>query len=556
MRTSMPVGPIGTALVLVAALAGAASGDLITNAGAIPNPFSPNGDGVFDETVVYYTLALEADVKLTVRNADLDSLDVLSIETEEPGQHSHAWDGTVDGSVPPDGDYYVRIEADPLGGPPETVDVPCTIDTQPPVIADLVIAPSRFSPDGDGVGDSLLVSFVLEEVEVADHTTVDVTNLDDELVASLLDETGVETVEVYWNGIDAIGEAAGDTLYVVDILARDAAGNATEDGALVDLDTSPPLLRAYIDPSEGAFVDTTSVITVAGRVYDRAGVVEMEISTNGETWEPLAFSDPDSLPIFRVRWEATVSCTTCAATGADETMTVRVRGRDGSPTASGQGYVNTETTSNPILTFDVVFDVEGPVHDQTVIADDDAIYRPGDTITIDTAWDEEGYGLTANFDDVDSQYDPANLDTTDYGTGAYRLRYTISSGSTIVTADEELVITVTDRFGRPAEADPVTVTVVPVSGTPSDLRVSENAFNPLAGTDDDVTITVGSDAGGIKVEIYNVAGSLVRKLDSEGEPSVTWNGENDGGEIVASGVYFLRIRTNVDDVIRKVAVVK
>jgi flagellar hook assembly protein FlgD len=45
--------------------------------------------------------------------------------------------------------------------------------------------------------------------------------------------------------------------------------------------------------------------------------------------------------------------------------------------------------------------------------------------------------------------------------------------------------------------------------------------------------------------VYDVSGKLVRELVDEVQPpggySVKWNGRNDGGSMVGSGVYFCRM---------------
>jgi len=68
-----------------------------------------------------------------------------------------------------------------------------------------------------------------------------------------------------------------------------------------------------------------------------------------------------------------------------------------------------------------------------------------------------------------------------------------------------------------------------------------NPFNPVT----KIAYSV-KEAGPVTIEIYNVAGKVVRTLlDTEVEAGaqgfVVWNGANDGGERCASGVYFYRI---------------
>ena len=56
------------------------------------------------------------------------------------------------------------------------------------------------------------------------------------------------------------------------------------------------------------------------------------------------------------------------------------------------------------------------------------------------------------------------------------------------------------------------------------------------------------------VEIWNLGGSRVRRLEGAGE--VTWNGRSQEGNVVASGVYFLRVKADGSEELRKVAVTR
>jgi FlgD Ig-like domain len=68
-----------------------------------------------------------------------------------------------------------------------------------------------------------------------------------------------------------------------------------------------------------------------------------------------------------------------------------------------------------------------------------------------------------------------------------------------------------------------------------------NPFNPITTIRYDVPAS-GAD---VNISIYDVSGRLIRSLVKEhrgaGEWSVQWNGENDRGQSVASGVYFYRM---------------
>ena len=69
-----------------------------------------------------------------------------------------------------------------------------------------------------------------------------------------------------------------------------------------------------------------------------------------------------------------------------------------------------------------------------------------------------------------------------------------------------------------------------------------NPFNP------ETTIRYSlSEAVPIKLDVYNIKGQLVRKLVNEpkaaGNYTVVWNGKDEQGMNVSSGIYFYRMQT-------------
>ena len=54
----------------------------------------------------------------------------------------------------------------------------------------------------------------------------------------------------------------------------------------------------------------------------------------------------------------------------------------------------------------------------------------------------------------------------------------------------------------------------------------------------------------VEILIYNTVGTLVRTLDEgdkgAGQHTTLWDGRNDDGEKVSSGVYFYQLRAKVD----------
>lgn len=66
--------------------------------------------------------------------------------------------------------------------------------------------------------------------------------------------------------------------------------------------------------------------------------------------------------------------------------------------------------------------------------------------------------------------------------------------------------------------------------------------------------------GPVELSIYDVTGRLVRTLVSEtqttGPHQVVWNGRDDAGRAVASGVYMARLQSGTKAHVRKMSLIK
>ncbi len=553
MHRTNPARPVAAVLMLVWAVAVPASGGVISNVGVIPSPFSPNADGVFDSTAIYYSLSERAAIVISVADSAGGWLSTLwsGWEDEGPDNH-HWWDGWFDEGPAADGEYQFLIEVVPESSPYEEVAFPFVVDTEPPPLHGMDVAPSRFSPDGDGVGDSLMISFLAGISKPSDQVLVTILDADDEPVRQVYSATGVDSAVLFWDGADEAGAVASDGLFFVRVETRDAAGNEAESGALVDLDTLPPALGVDdLDTTTMEVRVDSSVAGLTGWAHDRAGVVSVELSVDQEEWTEVALGRPDT-----VNWAGSVACESCAIDSLDETLQVFMRAHDGMPTADGQGHVHGSSSSVPVYTFDVIFDVAPPEHVSSTVSGGNDTFEPGETITITTMWDDGGYTVTADFSQVDGVSD--SLDAPQASGGRYTVAYEIPDAESLdlPVINAPVIITAIDCFLRETVVEAVTVTVLAdTSDDPTGgVTVDVNSFRPL--DEECVEITPGSYVGTATVSVYNMAGTLVRTLESDGGSDISWYGNNDAGDYVASGVYFLRIQVGESESVRKVAVIR
>jgi len=519
----------------------------LTGLGVVPDPFSPNGDGIYDRTAIRYDLSTYSDVEVTVVDSTMSEVVQLWADWADSGTHVHWWDGTADARAVPDGIYTVVVRAHPVGEDWEEATTTVTVDTEPIAVTELSAVPNLFTPDGDGIADSTLITVRTANGVATGTASVEIIDDGETLVRELYAGAATDSLALWWNGLDDAATAAADGVYWVSVSTLDSAGNTAESQILVDLDRDPPNVGiTYPDTLDEFRVDDTTAV-LAGWAYDRAGVGSIEISFDDADWIEVAFAGDDT-----VRWEYAVTCTSCIPDTLDESRVVYYRAHDNVVTADGEGHYNGNGTPTP--SFDLTFDVAGPRHVDSSVDGDDSDYHPGETVSISTAWDDSGYVITADFSEVDSEFDGEDVEVSGGSGGDYTVSYQISSQAAVPVSSGDIEITATDLFGRSASDSSVSVSLSVSTGEPSGLSLDRNWFNPTEG--EALEIGLGQYTGTVSVDVYSLHGALVRSMELENASSVIWNGTNENGTSVASGVYFVRIETAEGDAVRKVAVVK
>ncbi len=104
-----------------------------------------------------------------------------------------------------------------------------------------------------------------------------------------------------------------------------------------------------------------------------------------------------------------------------------------------------------------------------------------------------------------------------------------------------------------------TETAIEVIGRPSNFTLNQNYPNPF-NPSTTISYQVPEDGQNVRIDIYNIAGQLVRTLvdapHNAGEYKVVWNGTNGLGQQVSSGVYLFRMASGNFVNVRKMSLVK
>ena len=87
------------------------------------------------------------------------------------------------------------------------------------------------------------------------------------------------------------------------------------------------------------------------------------------------------------------------------------------------------------------------------------------------------------------------------------------------------------------------------------LRNYPNPFNPST----NIMFNVAEE-GNVDIKVYNIKGQVVKSLINEkravGSHRVTWNGDNNSGSKVASGIYFVKMKQHNNNITRKILLTK
>lgn len=515
---------LGLALVLGFGTASLAT-PAISSLSVRPSYFTPNGDGLADSCEVSFVPeggVATVEVRVEVHRVLDDALMATPLPlTTVPVSAliTRAWNpGPIaDGAYR--FDVLVREAADSLVSSAVVV-----ADTTAPNVSLGAVGPNPFDPAAAPPNDHLHVPVTV----VADTTTATLVRVFDSggvLTDSLGTLHGSVTQELAWDGKTLAGVAAATGVYSVRAFATDLAGNADTSTVAFTLDRDPPVIAAA---DTSAILQTDVLpLTVEGTATDFDRVVSVTRSLDdGETYAPVDFM---SAAGPSVTWETAVPA------GPPHRYSLRVRALD------ALGHLAEKTF---VVAYDDTF--PEPIS-QTVLGDGSV--EDGEILRIRSEWRQAGLHLSAKLSTVDTDWLVDHEDVVESPAGTYLITYRISP--TNLTAPGHKNIVITASTGIVAVQDSVGVELLDAGPRAEDLvAVSHNRFDPKSG--ERVTISAPRASAVLRVEIYNLAGERVRKL--EGRGFTDWDGRGEGGFVCGAGVYFLRVDVNGDVEIRRVAV--
>jgi len=196
--------------------------------GAVPPAFSPNGDGKFDVIEIAADLSLPDGISswsFTVQDVDTGRRSVVAEGGADGVPRVLQWDGMDDSGLVREGRYVARLDAvyekgDVVRGQTESF----LLDITPPQTI-FRMHPLPFSPDGDGVNDTLTFALEVEDAGPIDHWDIRIIDPMEHLFRRFL-WIGAPREPVDWDGRSTGGELVQSaSLYRVELTVVDSVAN-------------------------------------------------------------------------------------------------------------------------------------------------------------------------------------------------------------------------------------------------------------------------------------------------------------------------------------------
>ena len=194
-----------------------------------PEGFAPTGDGFMD--LVVFTLDArprDSVSEWTLGISGAGGVTVRSFSGAGAPPREVVWDGTMGGSIAPEGLYRGELEVRYLNGKVARASTQeLRLDVSPPDLS-LDAGPFPFAPDGDGVRDELTID--LEARDESELAAWEVTILDPTGVEFISwDGEGAPPASIVWDGYSRTGELVQSAVdYEIVYAASDVLRNRAE----------------------------------------------------------------------------------------------------------------------------------------------------------------------------------------------------------------------------------------------------------------------------------------------------------------------------------------
>ena len=255
-----------------------------------PSPFTPDGlDANIDDDTAKISFGLSENGFIKIGVYDLDMNLVKNIYNDSlgpiPGSSDKIafyWNGTDDNSrIVRNGEYKVIVST----GFAKQASAAVIVNDRP-IFNDYKVEPQTFSPDGDGIADTSMLSFSLTEDSLV---KVEVYNAGNVLVRTLATNAPAAAGQVYnytWDGKNNAGQIAGQGNYYFKVSGNALTGNEAAPLVMNTFLSSIPRVRISndtINPHTAGTTDILYTLTYAAKlsinIYNAQGNLVRKLIT-------------------------------------------------------------------------------------------------------------------------------------------------------------------------------------------------------------------------------------------------------------------------------------
>ncbi len=490
---------------------------------------SPNGDGIQDEMSIAIAVTAPESVRAWRLAILAGQESVMEWKGTGNVPTSIVWNGTGTARLPlPDGRYTAAFRAEyPNGDVSEASLGPLVLDRVAPK-ADVKVGGTIFSPNGDGVNDTLAI----EQTSVPGDTWR----------GTILDSAGKEvrswtwedTVQSFvWDGRDSAGNVAADGRYRYRLESKDAAGNAfSYTSPPFEIETEKKAVRLTLSdrafsPNGDGVKDVqvfTAVIVSPEKVKE---YVLQVVAQDGPAALSAVRTWKGETPLAKYEWRGETDSQVPAPDGHyAASLKVVYRNGDEAESATGTFLLDRQFPKIDVKVQGTIFSPDGDGRSDIITITQTSV--PGDDWkgTIKDAAGNVVRTWTWQTEAKDLVWDGRNAGGAVVQDGFYG--YTVESQ---------------DAAGNRTVAGPYRIQVE-TGRRAVQLRLSDKAISPNGdGIKDELVINVEADARD-RIKEYGLVvrtkdGTAVRtwKGSADLAREYRWNGTNDAGAAVPDGDY-------------------
>ena len=267
------------------------------------NIISPNGDGIKDTIIIHQDLSAGDFWKAEIRDIEGKTLTQWNWGINPPDHIE--WNGKdSNGNVLPEGSYDYLLYGEDRAGNKSILSLNGINLTLKKYSLFLILSNNSFSPNGDGILDTLQIIPVLSETNGLISSVISIKDKNSNIVKEIKSEDGPD--EFIWDGRDNENNPVKDGDYLCSFKADyDTGDSPISQEYPITVDKTPPKISIYYEPKkispDGDGVDDVQSIHFSA--IDPSGIKKWEITVYDPDGKPFKTFTGTGAPAGIIKWD-------------------------------------------------------------------------------------------------------------------------------------------------------------------------------------------------------------------------------------------------------------